>query len=132
MTSILMCMNILSHPLYSKPLYRRYWGDVLMAQYSIRPDGSDSSEYKVSLASEPYGTVIGEASFVGVPPFHRVKGVPAKNNIKKFVKSSASKSLFPGSPWILHVPTRLAFLVNLQFLIGRFGGQVWHKYCDAS
>jgi hypothetical protein len=84
-----------------------------MAQYSIRPDGSDSSEYKVSLASEPYGTVIGEASFVGVPPFHRVKGVPAKNNIKKFVKSSASKSLFPGSPWILHVLILLSCVVNL-------------------
>ena len=87
-----------------------------MAQYSIRPDGSDSSEYKVSLASEPYGSVIGEASFVGIPPFHRVKAPPAKNNIKKFVKSSASKSLFPCSPWILHV---IGLLLQLTLIIFR-------------
>lgn len=49
-----------------------YWGDVLYAQYTLKPDGSDGTEYKVSLSSEPYGPVIGEASFVGTPPFQYI------------------------------------------------------------
>lgn len=81
----------------------RYWGEVLVATHVTRPDESDASEYKVNLAAEPHGTIIGEASFVGTPPFTRLKNPPGKTLIKKFIKNCASKNLFPGSPWIVNV-----------------------------
>lgn len=79
----------------------RYWGEVLTATPLLRPDGVDVSEYKVSLSSEPHGMVIGEASFVGSPPFFRLRSVPSRTLIKKFIRSCATRSLFPGSPWIV-------------------------------
>lgn len=80
----------------------RYWGEVLSATHGMRADGADSSEYKVSLAAEPNGPVIGEASFVGTPPFTRLRALPNKSLIKRFIRSCASRSLFPGSPWIVN------------------------------
>lgn len=80
----------------------RYWGEVVSAVHGMRPDGSDSSEYKVSLAAEPSGSVIGEASFVGTPPFTRLRALPNKTLIKRFIRSCASRTLFPGSPWIVN------------------------------
>src|SRR5690606_20910323 len=66
---------------------RRYWGEVLSAIHATREDGTDASEYKVSLAADLKGQVIGEASFVGTPPFVRVRNVPTKTLIKKFIRS---------------------------------------------
>lgn len=50
----------------------------MIANYVQNSDGFDASEYKVSLASEPFGAVIGEASFVGAPPFQYICTLHAK------------------------------------------------------
>ncbi len=103
----------------------RYWGEILSASYAQKEDGTDASEYKVSLASDPKGIVIGEASFVGIPPFLRIKHVPSKMLMKKFIRSCATRNLFPGAPWIVNV--QISHRLSYFYLLGRVCENVWTR-----